>query len=288
MPVVTVVGSANLDLVVEVARLPAVGETLLGRAVGRFPGGKGLNQAVAAARSGATTRLCAVVGEDEAGDVLQRAARDAGVVGDLRRTPAAPTGVAHVFAIGGDNSIVVAAGANGELRTEDAVREVAGAAVVLAQLEVPLDAVAAALAAGRAGGSVTLLNAAPAADDVLGMLADVDVLIVNETECAELGGVERLHVAGARTIVRTAGGDGVALHRAGERPLHVPAFRIDPVDTTGAGDAFCGALAAALAGGAAIEDALVRASAAGAIVARHLGATTAELTPAAIDALIAR
>jgi ribokinase len=284
---VAVVGSANLDLVVEVSRPPLVGETLLGRAGGRFCGGKGLNQAVASARSGAPTRFCAVVGQDEAADVLQRTLADAGVVTAVRRSAAAPTGVAHVLAFeDGDNSIIVAAGANAELAPDDAVVGVAGAAVVLAQLEVPVESVAAALQAGRTAGALTILNAAPAHASTIGMLADVDVLVVNETECAELGGIDRLHAAGARTIVLTQGAGGVTLHRTDEQPVHIDAFRIDPVDTTGAGDAFCGALAAALCQGERIEDALVRACAAGAVVAQHRGATTSELSPASITALV--
>lgn len=284
---VAVVGSANLDLVVEVSRPPLVGETLLGRAGGRFAGGKGLNQAVAAARSGASTRFCAVVGTDEPADVLLHTLMDAGVVAALRRSASAPTGVAHVLALDdGDNSIIVAAGANAELDADDAVAGIAGAAVVLAQLEVPLASVAAALRAGRAAGALTILNAAPAHAETVGVLDDVDVLVVNETECAELGGIDRLHAAGARTIVLTRGAGGVELHRTGGDPLQVDAFRIDVVDTTGAGDAFCGALAAALARGAAIETALIRACAAGAVVAQHRGATTSALSPASIAELV--
>lgn len=285
---VAVVGSANLDLVVEVARPPRVGETLLGRAGGRFSGGKGLNQAVASARSGAPTRFCGVVGQDEAGDVLERTLTDAGVVAALRRSAEAPTGVAHVLALDdGDNSIVVAAGANAELDPDDAVAGIAGAAVVLAQLEVPAAGVAAALRAARAAGALTILNAAPAHDAAIAMLPDVDVLVVNETECAELGGIDGLQDAGAGTVVLTKGAGGVTLHRRGVDPLAVAAFSIEPVDTTGAGDAFCGALAATLAQGEPIEDALVRACAAGAVVAQHRGATTPALSPEAIAALIA-
>lgn len=285
---VAVVGSANLDLVVEVPRPPRVGETLLGRAGGRFSGGKGLNQAVASARSGAPTRFCAVVGADEAADVLQQTLADAGVVASLRRSDAAPTGVAHVLALdGGDNSIIVAAGANAELAPDDAVAGIAGAAVVLAQLEVPVESVAAVLRAGRAAGALTILNAAPAHAETIGMLADVDVLVVNETECVELGGIDRLHAAGAQTVVLTQGAGGVTLHRSGGDPVHVAAFRIDPVDTTGAGDAFCGALAATLSQGERIEDALVRACAAGAVVAQYRGATTPQLTPGSIATLVA-
>ncbi|GAA2865073.1 PfkB family carbohydrate kinase [Microbacterium arabinogalactanolyticum] len=283
---VVVVGSANLDIVVGIPRLPTLGETLLGEALGRFPGGKGLNQAVASARSGAPTRMCAMVGDDEAGDLLQASARDAGVIGEFRRTDAAPTGVAHILSVHGDNSILVAAGANGALAAADAAADVAGASVVLAQLEVPVEAVAAALAAARAAGALTILNAAPAAEAALALLGDADILVVNETEADELGGVARLHADGAAIVIRTLGADGVELHRAGEEPWYVPAFPVDAVDTTGAGDAFCGALAAALAGGIRLADALLRAAAAGAIVASHRGATTDALTPDTIDALV--
>lgn len=284
---VAVVGSANLDLVVAVARPPRVGETLLGRAGGRFAGGKGLNQAVASARAGASTRFCGAVGDDDAAALLSGALRDAGVQAQLRVAATAPTGVAHVLALdGGDNSIVVAAGANAELAPGDAEAAATGAAVVLAQLEVPLATVRAALRLARMQGSVALLNAAPADSAALSLLDDVDVLVVNETECLELGGVERLLAAGAAAVVRTLGAEGVTLHRSGRDDLHVAAFRIDPVDTTGAGDAFCGALAAALAAGESLEDALVMASAAGAITATQRGATTAALSPRAIAALV--
>ena len=131
-----------------------------------------------------------------------------------------------------------------------------------------------------------MLNPAPAPVAALELLGEVDVLVVNETECEELGGIEELHAAGADTVVLTRGADGVELHRRGEARVHVQAFRIDPVDTTGAGDAFCGALAADLAAGASIEDALVTASAAGAIVAQHHGANTAALSPEALAALM--
>lgn len=283
---VAVIGSANLDLVVEVARLPYVGETLLGSARGRFPGGKGLNQACAAARTGSFTELCAVVGADEAGDLLQRAATDAGVKGDLLRVEQFPSGVAHILALpDSDNSIVVATGANAHLAAADAERAVESADVVLAQLEVPLPAVAAALRAGRAAGAITILNAAPAHPSAVELLVDVDILVVNETECAELGGLARLCASGV-IVVRTLGSRGAELHRPGVPPSRMPAHPIIPVDTTGAGDAFCGALAATLATGASIVEAIAYGSAAGAITAQHLGATTDALTPTAIASLV--
>lgn len=284
---VVVVGSANLDLVVGVSRPPQVGETLLGDALGRHAGGKGLNQAIAAARSGAATRFAAMVGADDAGIFLQETLASAGVVGTMLTTSDAPTGVAHIFSYpDGDNSIVVAAGANAHLAGEHVEAAVDGSAVVLAQLEVPLETVAAALAAANEADAFSIVNAAPANLDALIVLALADAVVVNETECAEFGGVDALQHLGVEMVVVTRGGDGVDGYLVGAEPIHVDAFPITPVDTTGAGDAFCGAFAAAIAAGADFETALRRGSAAGAIVAQYPGANTSELTPAAIDALV--
>lgn len=286
---VVVVGSANLDLVVGVARPPQVGETLLGEALGRHAGGKGLNQAIAAARAGAQTRFSAMVGADDAGTFLQEALQSAGVSGTMLTTPEAPTGVAHIFSYpDGDNSIVVAAGANSHLAAAHVEEAVAGAAVVLAQLEVPLETVAAALAAANEADAFSIVNAAPANTNALTVLALADAVIVNETECEEFGGVDALQHLGVEMVVVTRGGDGVDGYLVGAEPIHIDAFPITPVDTTGAGDAFCGAFATAIAAGADFETALRRGSAAGAILAQYPGANTPELTPEAIDALIAR
>ncbi len=285
---VVVVGSANLDLVVGVARPPQVGETLLGDALGRHAGGKGLNQAIAAARAGASTRFSAMVGADDAGVFLQQTLETAGVVGTMLTTADAPTGVAHIFSYpDGDNSIVVAAGANSHLTGDHVEAAVAGAAVVLAQLEVPLETVASALAAAAEADAFSIVNAAPANREALTLLSLADAVIVNETECEEFGGVDALQHLGVEMVVVTRGGDGVDGYRVGADPIHIDAFAITPVDTTGAGDAFCGAFAAAIATGADFEAALRRGSAAGAIVAQHSGANTPALTPAAIDALVA-
>ncbi len=283
---VVVVGSANLDLVVGVARPPQVGETLLGDALGRHAGGKGLNQAIAAARAGAPTRFAAMVGDDDAGAYLQQTLESAGVSGTMLITKEAPTGVAHIFSYpDGDNSIVVAAGANSHLTPEHVEAAVAGAAVVLAQLEVPLETVAAALAAANEAGAFSIVNAAPANPDALTVLSLADAVVVNETECAEFGGVEALQSLGVEMVVVTRGGDGVDGYFIGNEPIHIDAFAITPVDTTGAGDAFCGAFAAAIAIGADFPAALRRGSAAGASLAQYPGANTRQLSPAAIDAL---
>ena len=282
---VAVVGSANLDIIVRVERPPAVGETVLGVAGGRFPGGKGLNQATAAARSGADVAFCAAVGRDDAGEHLTRALIAAGVGVDHVRTVAEPTGIAHILSYpDGDNSIAVAAGANGALTGVDAAVAVADAAVVLVQLEIPLDVVRAALATGSH--AVRILNAAPAHEEARELLHHVDILVVNETECEALGGVDAL-VAEGVTVVVTLGGAGVRVHPQGAEVFHVPAFAIDAVDTTGAGDAFCGALAASLGRGLDLEHAVRRANAAGAIAACSVGAAAYRISASALDNALA-
>lgn len=284
---VVVVGSINLDLMVGVDRLPAVGETVLGEAIARLPGGKGFNQAVAAARAGARVRFCGRVGDDGDGSFLRSRLLAAGLDDRMLGVdPALPTGLAHISVLpDSGNAIIVSQGANGSLTATDAAAAVQGAGVVLAQLEVPVDAVEAALAGGRATGAVTVLNAAPTTAFQPSLLEHVDILIVNETEATDLGGLEHLAAAGPRTVVMTLGERG-ALWRTGSDSGRVDAFAVDAVDTTGAGDAFCGALVASLAQGHELEDALRRASAAGAITAQHLGAQVAELSAAAIDRVV--
>ncbi|MGW9182899.1 ribokinase [Agromyces sp. NPDC055661] len=285
---VCVVGSVNLDVMVRVERLPEPGETLLGEPLGRFPGGKGFNQAIAARRAGARTRFCGAVGDDADGRWLRDVALAAGIdVHHLAVAPEAPSGLAQVFALPlGGNSIVVSPGANGLLGHHDAASAAEGADVVLVQLEIPSDVAAAALAAGRRSGAVTILNAAPASREVGALLDDVDILVVNETEERSLGGAADLLSQGVRAVVVTLGEAGSVIHRAGDEPREVSAFAVRAVDTTGAGDAFCGALAASLDAGLDLVDAVRRASAAGAIVATAVGAQTERLSPREIDRMI--
>lgn len=295
MGVVCVVGSANVDRMVRVDRYPELGETVLGEAIGLHPGGKGFNQAVAAQRSGAVTRFCGQVGDDGDGafllDALHRAGLDGG---GLLVSRSQPTGSAHVAVLpGSGNSIVVAQGANGTLSPEAATAAVdaaaatvAGVDVVLVQLEIPAAAAEAALAAGRRAGALTILNAAPTEGMTAGLLDVADIVVVNETEAAALGGAEHILSAGPAAVIVTLGSRGaIWLHRT-DGTLDVDAFLVDAVDTTGSGDAFCGALAAALSSGSDILSAMLRASAAGAIVATALGAQTELLSPEAIDRLV--
>jgi ribokinase len=247
---VVVVGSINADVVLRVPRLPGAGETVLAREQAGYPGGKGANQAVAAARLGATVAFVGCVGEDDAGRAMCANLRAAGVdTRHVRATDRAPTGAAYISVDEhGENAIVVVPGANGELGAADiaaAGEVIAGAAIAVTQLEIPDSAVAAVVGSARR----VLLNAAPARSVPRALLARVDVLVVNESEAALVPPDFR----GA--LVRTLGAGGASWHADGEHGV-VRAPRVEVVDTTGAGDAFVGALAATLAGGASLAAAV--------------------------------
>jgi ribokinase len=256
--VIALVGSINLDIVVGVDRHPAPGETVLGDDRQELPGGKGANQAVAAARLGAEVAFVGRVGDDDAGRRLRDGLAAEGVdVTHVRVDADAPTGVALIAVDrAGENKIVVSSGANARVSAADveAAREVlANAAVTLVQHEVPEDTVAAAIAA--AGGTV-VLNPAPARP----IVAPVDVLVPNRGELETLAGragdpvelARGLEVA--RAVVVTLGSEGAVVVE-GAHVERIPAPEVDAVDTTGAGDAFCGALAQALDSGADLVEA---------------------------------
>ncbi|GAB3971356.1 ribokinase [Plantactinospora veratri] len=303
---VVVVGSANLDLVVSTPTLPRPGETVLGDALRTVPGGKGANQAVAAARAGARCDFVGAVGQDGFADQLRNNLAEAGV--DLRRlrTVPGPSGVALIAVDArAENLIVVAPGANGELTSLDADDRttVEAADVLLCQLEVPLPAVAQAARWGRGAGTTVVLNAAPARALPADLLDVVDLLVVNQVEAAVVAGVAA--ETGVETlldallalvprVVITLGADGVRYaDRLGLR-LAVEAPTVEAVDTTAAGDAFTGALAVAWAQRrgpvepAAVTAALRWACAAGAACARRPGASTALPSRDEIDALYAQ
>jgi ribokinase len=266
--VIALVGSINLDIVVGVDRHPAPGETVLGDDRQELPGGKGANQAVAAARLGAEVAFVGRVGDDDAGRRLRDGLAAEGVdVTHVRVDADAPTGVALIAVDrAGENTIVVSSGANARVSATDveAARDVlANAAVTLVQHEVPEDAVAAAIAS--AGGTV-VLNPAPARP----IVAPVDVLVPNRGELEALVGragapVELARgLEAARAVVVTLGSEGAVVVE-GDLVERTPAPKVDAVDTTGAGDAFCGALAQALDAGADLVEAArwaVRAAAA--------------------------
>jgi ribokinase len=283
--VVVVFGSLNLDLVARVPRLPVPGETLLGTAFVMTPGGKGANQALAARRAGAEVKLFGHVGVDALASEALALLDGSGV--DLTGvTPVEqPTGVALIHVDPhGENAITVVPGANASARAA----QVSDGALVpgntlLMQLEVPLTEVAALARRARARGARVLLNAAPAATLPAGLLADVDVLLVNETEAAALArdlgvdGMDALCRRVAETdgiLVVTRGGEGVRYAAAGDITERA-APRVTVVDTVGAGDAFAGALAAALDRGADIDRAISEALAAGALACTRAGAQAA-------------
>jgi len=286
---ITVVGSLNMDFVVQVEKLPLPGETVLGGGFATIPGGKGANQAVAAGKLGGRVRMLGRVGDDVFGrqlkDNLAKAGVDAAVV---LTTAGAPTGVALIFVeVGGQNQIVVASGANARLAPEDVAPalEQASGGFLLLQLESPMETIERAASLGRRQGMTVLLDPAPARPISGSLLANVDVLTPNESEAMLLldrreGTVsldEAKEVArallrlGPRAVILKLGEKGAFLDDgAGGR--HVPGLKVDAVDATAAGDTFGGALAVALAEGRAMPEALAFANAAAAISVTRLGA----------------
>ncbi len=265
---VCVLGSANLDLVATVERLPGPGETVSGSSYAEYPGGKGLNQAVAAARAGARTAFVAAVGTDAAGEVLLGVMSADGIDASLVERVVEPTGRALIgVSAQGENSIIVVPGANATVTGT----RLPPTKVLLAQLEVPLAAVERAFSAARAAGTTTVLNPAPAQPLGEVLLRECDLVVPNEHELELLGGVARLLALGARAVVVTRGARGAELH-ASAGVVPIAPFAVTPVDTTAAGDSFCGALCARLAAGDAVEAALRFAAAAGALCTTRAGA----------------
>ncbi len=262
---VLVVGSVNVDLVASVPTHPRPGETVLGLGLRRLPGGKGANQAVAAAAAGAQVRLVGCVGDDDDGAsyLTGLAARGVDVTG-VRRVAGRRTGTALVtVAPDGENTIVVVPGANDAVSVGDlGTARLDSADVVLLQLEVPLDVVEQTVRRAAAAGTRTVLNASPHADLPPGVLDLCDPVVANELEAAALS-------SPPRSLVVTLGSRGARWSRDGD-VVQVAAPTVDAVDTTGGGDAFAGTLAAAIAAGAGPRVALERAVAAGsAAVTRH-------------------
>ncbi len=296
---VLVVGSVNTDLVVSVPTLPQAGETVLGGDLRRIGGGKGANQAVAAARLRARTVMIGRVGADAFGKERVKELKSYGVAaGAIVADDARPTGAALILVDEeGENVIAVSPGANAALapsHVTDASALFAQASVLVCQLEVPLRTVETALAQARAHDVTTILNAAPGNPEAAHLLASTDVLIVNRIEAASLTAhpVESIAAARAaaaalseevrRAAILTLGAEGsiVAAHGS---VAHVPAWRVDPVDATAAGDAFVGALAAALSGGEKLADAARFATAAAAIAVGRFGAQPSLPTRAEVD-----
>ncbi len=285
---VFVAGSINMDVVATADRHPKVGETVAGRQVLYFPGGKGANQAVAASRLGAGTTLIGRLGKDSFGAELGTFLADQGIdLGYVVEMAEAHTGTAIITVAEADNTIVVVPGANGLVGAEDVeVVPLLKGDVAVSQFEIPLPTIAAFFGRAREAGAVTVLNPAPAQKMPGELLALVDILVLNETELGFLGGSElsdddeaariidvarKLQARQDQTICVTLGKRGV-LALAGREEITVPGRAVKAIDTTGAGDCFVGALAAQLADDVPLRAALAFANAAASISVQRMGA----------------
>lgn len=288
-PRVTVVGSFIMDLVIKAPRRPSKGETIVGTSFGMFPGGKGANQAVAAARLGADVAMIGRLGQDEFGDTFLRLLSDEGVdCSFVVRDPDEGTGIGNPVIDGeGDNSIIIVPRANSRLSTVDvdrAIRRISTSHVLLLQLEVPIESSVRAAETARSSGVKVILNPAPAGELPDSFVQLIDVLVPNETEFEMLTGTRPTDIEQARrgafgliskgigAVVITLGERGAFLIEKG-RTTHLPGERVDNVvDTTGAGDAFCGALAVCVGRGMSLRESVKVANKAGAHAVTVLGA----------------
>ncbi len=290
---VLVAGSANLDFVVRAPHVPAPGETVLGRDFSTFPGGKGANQAVACARAGGSpTEMLLALGDDDPAEVIESSLRSAGVKLHVLRVADHATGTAFIcLGDNAENAITVAPGANLALRPSD-LPSLEGFSHLLLQLETPIETVSAFASAARAAGVTVVLNAAPARSLPPSLLASLDVLIVNEGELATIAGnqgkvASALANIDVACVIVTLGARGCCARERGEFFLQ-PAFPIEPVDTTAAGDTFCGVLVAALSEGAGLPAALRRASAAAALASTRLGAQASIPTRDEVESFVGK
>jgi ribokinase len=298
---VVVAGSINMDVVATADRHPRVGETVAGKEVLYFPGGKGANQAVAAAKLGAPTTLIGRLGADTFGQELRSFLAAQSVdLSLVRETGEAHTGTAIITLADADNTIVVVPGANGLVSADDvATAEFAPGDIAVSQFEIPLPAIGTFFERARAAGARTILNPAPAREVDAALLGFVDILVLNETELGLLARValhdsdeparfaaaaRSLRVSDEQTICVTLGRRGVLALVQGESVI-VPGRDVRAIDTTGAGDCFVGALAARLALGASVRDALGYANMAASICVQRMGAAPSMPTTAEVAAI---
>lgn len=298
---VFVAGSVNMDVVATAERHPGIGETVAGNAVLYFPGGKGANQAVAAAKLGAKTTLIGRIGKDAFGDQLKAFLGAQGIdLAFLRETTEAHTGTAIITLANADNTIVVVPGANGLVDADDvAVPTLTKGDIAVSQFEIPLPAIGAFFKRARAAGATTILNPAPAIEFEPSLLDLVDILILNEGELgvlakttvgdtddrAQLIAAARSLPADGKIICVTLGKRGVLALVDGE-PVMIPGHAVNAIDTTGAGDCFVGAVAAQLGGGQSIRDALGYANAAASICVQRMGAGPSMPTAAEVNSAL--
>ena len=296
VPRIAVYGSINMDLVAYVPVRPASGETVAGTEFRQVPGGKGGYQAIAAARAGGDTAFLGAVGDDPFGVQMRSALVESGVDASELRTVPGASGVAHIVVEGdGANSIIVVPGANAAMTgiTEREMRVLAGCDALLLQLELPMEGVVAAARAAREAGVRTVLTPAPARELPDELLDLVDLLVPNQHEAAAVTGEDdprRALEALLRRVpeaVVTLGGDGSLHGERGGEPVHVPSRPVEAVDTTAAGDTFCGAFAVARAEGRGAKESMEFAAAAAALSVQRQGASTSMPRRAEIEALLA-
>jgi len=296
---VQVIGSINVDLIQSVAALPRPGETVIARSSIRLPGGKGANQAVAAARFGASVRFAGAIGGDDGGQWMTRVLHEEGIdTAAIASLDGKSTGLALIAVDAeGENQIIVSPGANAEVSADMTSQIASDVNVVLAQQEIPPTAILAGFAASR-GKALSMFNAAPAAPEASHLLDEADLIIVNQHELAEylgsssapanieeaLSARQLLRRADQIAIVTLGAGGAVAVWQ--DRHFHAPAFPVTPVDTIGAGDCFCGALASLLDAGQPLETALPLANAAAALCTQTQGAIPALPTRSTVDAFV--
>lgn len=279
---ILVIGSLNMDLVINTDRLPAPGETIHGFGFSAFPGGKGANQASACARAGGNVKMLGKVGSDSYGDILlKNLSRDGVSISGIEREDIS-TGVAAITVFGGENTIILDKGANGMVDTDYIDRHtdaVAWADYVIMQYEIPMETVLYAARLAKSMGKTLIIDPAPMLDAPEEMYRLADVILPNETEAVQLVGhecdnkalVENMLGLGVKSVVLTLGRKG-AIYSDGEKTVTQPAYKVKAVDTTGAGDCFTGSFVAALAADKTVEEALEFAAKASAIAVGRRGA----------------
>ncbi|MFY0614399.1 MAG: ribokinase [Hyphomicrobiaceae bacterium] len=298
---ISVFGSVNMDLTFQLAALPSLGETVLTPEFSEAVGGKGANQAIAAARDGAATQFTGCVGDDALGATVRSALQAEGINLEALTTVAGKTALASIWVdVRGDNMIAVASGANAKVTAEMlALQALNRETLVVLQMEVPASEIEAVISKAKQNGTKVLLNLAPALPISMGALQQLDILVLNEHEASTL--CEQLKFAAATpdeqivgltrlldaSVIITLGAEGVvAMHKG--QTFQVPALAIEPVDTTGAGDCFVGVFAAGLDAGLSFENALARAAVAGSLACTVVGAMPSFPTRDLIDQAMAQ
>ena len=299
---VLLIGSLNIDLVSRVETMVKPGETIMGKDFQTFPGGKGLNQAVAAARAGGEVTMVGVLGTDSNSQVIRRLMKDEKIDQSFVSEVDGVCGTAIIEVdSSGQNRIIVIAGANSKLKAknvdEKALSSVKEKKILLAQLESPIEELEILFKRAKEVEFFTILNPAPAAALSNSFVSYVDLLIPNQFEAETLTGIrvsdeasaieagKKLMATGVGSVLITLGGDGSLLITK-DGSQHFPAFSVSPIDTTAAGDAFCGALATSLSKGVSLQDAIPFASAAGALATTKTGATPSLPTASEISSML--